>query len=225
MSRSKHKRGEPPKVEDFGPVPKGGWKADPSQPPRSRKMRINKRRERIEAMLLAGFQQREIAQAMGMSETVISHDVAFIHREWRKSSVNKLEVMLLREGRKLDKYEQELVGRLTRDRDKMTPEQHCRVVDTILKVIERRAKLFGLDKPEVHKVHVKGEHQHAVFVIGGTKEEFIQGVNDSLGKYREQQRLQSGQLALPGLSPSAIKATDAERPTPTNGESDVIDKV
>lgn len=96
------------------------------------------RRKKVAANLLAGLNYRAMAEALGVSLSTVAEDVKIILGRWRREQVGLVDQVMQLELVRLDRalnaiWEQVLAG------------DH-RAITSMLKIMERRAKLLGLDE-------------------------------------------------------------------------------
>lgn len=111
----------------------------------AKRLEIAERRRKIAQMLLARTPQREIARILEVSTGTVSTDLAALRREWAKDALLSLENHIAQELAALNADEGMLRNRmiLAGDNAKLRLETY----DRVLRVMERRSKLMGLDAP------------------------------------------------------------------------------
>ena len=101
------------------------------------------RRRKVAELRLQHWTESEIAEALGVSQPTISRDLAHIRDEWREERVRSYDDWVAEELAKLAVLERTLL-----------PEailEGGQAVDRVLSVMDRRARLLGLDKPQLHE--------------------------------------------------------------------------
>lgn len=101
------------------------------------------RRRKVAELRLQHWTETEIAEALGVSQPTISRDLAHIRDEWREERVRSYDDWVAEELAKLAVLERTLL-----------PEailEGGQAVDRVLSVMDRRARLLGLDKPQLHE--------------------------------------------------------------------------
>lgn len=101
------------------------------------------RRRKVAELRLQHWTETEIAEALGVSQPTISRDLAHIRDEWREERVRSYDDWVAEELAKLAALERTLL-----------PEailEGGQAVDRVLSVMDRRARLLGLDKPQLHE--------------------------------------------------------------------------
>lgn len=101
------------------------------------------RRRKVAELRLQHWTETEIAEALGVSQPTISRDLAHIREEWREERVRSYDDWVAEELAKLAALERTLL-----------PEailEGGQAVDRVLSVMDRRARLLGLDKPQLHE--------------------------------------------------------------------------
>ena len=104
-----------------------------------KKIEIDQRRRIVAANILAGLTYREIAAALDVSLGTISGDFKAIIKEWRKHYADDADKWLNTQLRRLDVMLNSIWDNV-KDGD-------LQAMDRALKIMERQAKLLGLDKP------------------------------------------------------------------------------
>ena len=107
---------------------------------KAREAQIEKRRGIVAANLLAGMPYRQIAGALGVSLGTIAKDVKIIlgrmQREQVKLATEHALIMLAQHDRMLNVLWSDVQG------------GKLDAIDRALRILERKARLLGLDKPE-----------------------------------------------------------------------------
>jgi hypothetical protein len=102
------------------------------------------RRQQVAALLHAGFQQRAIAEQLGVSEATVSGDCAVLREQWRVAAAADYAEVAAAALAALDVDEaglRELLGQSLSPRDRVA------VYGQIGLIQERRAKWRGFDSP------------------------------------------------------------------------------
>ncbi len=87
---------------------------------------------------------REIAKELGVSVGTISKDLEWAIRNEAADCPDLIKTHREIEGQRLDVWQAKMIPMLDRAAD---PDDLKKCLDTLLKISERRAKLFGLDSP------------------------------------------------------------------------------
>ena len=95
------------------------------------------RRRKVSANLLAGLTYRDIAEGLGVSLGTVAKDADLILTRWKEESVNDLGEKVRLDARRLDVLLHALWPAAT------AGDQSA--IDRVLKILERKAKLLGLD--------------------------------------------------------------------------------
>lgn len=111
------------------------------------------RRRKVSANLLAGLTYRQMAEALGVSVGTVATDVRLIIDRWRKEQVRDVDSWLQIQLRRLDTM-------LNAIWDKVL-EGDLKAAETALHIIERQAKLIGLDKQQIEIVDWRKEVESA----------------------------------------------------------------
>lgn len=132
-------------------------------------------RAAIAAQYLRGATQADIAAALGIDRSTVSRDLAAVRAQWLAASVRDFDAQRAEELAKIDAVEREFWAAyerskvtkeitLTEKRDGERASTHARVqreprdgsavyLDGVLRCIERRCRLLGLDAPERFVIH------------------------------------------------------------------------
>lgn len=133
---------------------------------------MSERQTEVEALLLRGWTQRAIARKLGVSSHTVSRDVKALRSEWKQARVRNYEGALSLELEKLNNIEREAWaaweqskndeektkvsteggGKKRAERATATQTGDLRFLELVLKCIERRCKMQGLDDPLDHLV-------------------------------------------------------------------------
>lgn len=144
----------------------------PRHPPEE-KLAILERRRNVARRYLRGELQWEIAKAFEVDQGTISRDIKAIQEEWLKSAVMDLDALRAKELAKLDEIERcamaawiksqenaEITKARMRGTDKDSAQTERtvkgqagdpRFLDLVLKCVQKRCELFGLDKQPKNK--------------------------------------------------------------------------
>lgn len=115
-------------------------------PNTSKRALIQKRRKTVAANLLAGHRAVDIASAMGISPATITSDIKAIFAEWRTDRDICLDGVVEVEISRLE--------RMTAANWEGVLEGKPQAIDRQIRIMERKAKLLGLDKPVESKVEL-----------------------------------------------------------------------
>ena len=121
------------------------------------KPEVNERKQKAYELRLRGYSQEEIAKVLGVSQGAVSsyfdiEPTDHLTEEKRREYID-LEVQ------RLDKL-------LEVSMAKAVDEGNIKAVDAVISIMNRRAKLLGLDSPERKEIQTKG----AVFCLGAEYE-------------------------------------------------------
>jgi len=134
--------------------------------------------QRIVDLYVKGWTQWKIGQELGLTQQTVSNDLKEIHKQWREHTTLSLDDYKQKELKKLDRLEVEYWDAWQRSQeDAKTLKQKsgtvptgatelremiqqetagdARFLDGVLKCIDRRSKLLGLDAPV--KTEVEGQ--------------------------------------------------------------------
>lgn len=117
--------------------------------------KIADRRRRVAELRLQHHTQAEIAKAVGVSVATVNGDLKAIRDEWADRRTTSYEEWVGEEIAKMDRLERTLLPQaIVGD---------YAAVDRILAVMDRRARMLGLDKPQ--------QHQHTVITMDAIEAE------------------------------------------------------
>lgn len=104
---------------------------------------IAARRTQVAALRLAHLTQREIASRLGVSVGTINADLQAIREEWAERRSTAYDDWVAEELAKLDRLERALLP--------LALQGQTTAADRVLSVMDRRARIVGLDKPQMHE--------------------------------------------------------------------------
>jgi hypothetical protein len=88
-----------------------------------------------------------IARLLDVDPSTITRDIRAIRKEWKRERIDNVDEVRMREIAELDEMERICMERL---RGCTAPWQGARWMEERRKIKERRAKLMGLDAPDMH---------------------------------------------------------------------------
>lgn len=106
----------------------------------AKKAEIDLRRQKVATMVLGRYTQRQIADALGVSQTLVHKDMVAIREEWRERRAQDYDGWVAEELASLDRMQHTLWPDVLKGEDK--------AIGRVLSIMDRRAKLLGLDQPE-----------------------------------------------------------------------------
>jgi transcriptional regulator with XRE-family HTH domain len=101
---------------------------------------LAERRQRVAALRLMHYTQREIAAELGVSVATINRDLAVVRTEWAERRSQSYESWVGEELAKLDMLERAILPAAISGDDKAQAR--------LVQFMDRRARMMGLDKPE-----------------------------------------------------------------------------
>lgn len=104
-----------------------------------KRLETEKRREQILQMKLYGLRHNQIAKKLGISEVAVSKHVQQAYKKLQNRNDGLALELIMTEGLRLDRMHQSIWEAATKGGKT--------AIDQVLKIMERRAKLFGLDAP------------------------------------------------------------------------------
>lgn len=120
-------------------------------PKKTKSAVIEKRRRAVAANLLAGLNYRDIAEGLNVSVGTVSGDVKALMTQWREDQAKDVGDHVAIDLRRMDMainaiWDDVKAGKL-------------QAIDRLLKILERRSKMLGYDKPD--KVDIVDWRQEA----------------------------------------------------------------
>ncbi len=116
---------------------------------------IEHRRQHVAYLLMHHLTYKEIAAEVGCSTGTVVTDVKAIREAWAERSAQDYDTWVAEEVEKLDQLERKVLP-VALTGGKPGPEGEPRpsmfATDRVLTIMERRAKLKGLDRPMRHEV-------------------------------------------------------------------------
>lgn len=100
---------------------------------------IEERRVRVAQLLLARYSLRQIAQVCGTSRMTAQRDVEAVRAEWLAHRMGSVEQIAADDLARLDRAEAAIWDQIE--------DGKLYAIDRLLAIMERRAKLLGLDVP------------------------------------------------------------------------------
>jgi transcriptional regulator with XRE-family HTH domain len=125
--------------------------------PQAKLDEIAARRQQVATLRLAHLSQAEIARKLGVSVGTVNADLQAIRQEWAERRRSSFEEWLDEELAKLDRLERALLP--------LALQGQATAADRVLSVMDRRAKLLGLNKPE--------RHEHTVITMDAIEAEIV----------------------------------------------------
>jgi len=133
-----------------------------------REIQLSLRRAKVAELALKGWTQQAIADFFELSVACIQRDLGIIKEEWRLERVQNTDLYVRRELLQLDTDEHDIRRRLLGLPDNAI-ETVLKAYSQILRVMQRRSKMLGLDAPaklqiSVEQVHIVAQQIIAVVV-------------------------------------------------------------
>ena len=114
--------------------------------PQASKDAIAARRQQVAALRLARLSQHEIATRLNVSVGTVNSDIAAIREEWAERRLQDYGEWVAEELALLDRLQRTLLPTAIQGDD--------RAIQRLLSVMDRRARMLGLDQPERFTVQV-----------------------------------------------------------------------
>ena len=111
---------------------------------KTRQAEIEIRRKKVAANLTAGLNYRDIAGALDVSLATVASDVKMILKNWQADQVSSVDQWVQLESHRLDRAINAIWEKVTSG--------DLNAIDRALKIMERRARLLGLDTPSVTRL-------------------------------------------------------------------------
>lgn len=111
---------------------------------------IARRRRLVASLYVRGATQEEIGERLKISQATVSRDLSELRKGWA-AKVAERGALILLEAAKLDDMERQACQRFADERETKKADVWFR---ERLRLMERRAKLLGLDQPERLNVSV-----------------------------------------------------------------------
>lgn len=108
--------------------------------PQAKLDEIAARRHQVATLRLAHLTQAEIARRLDVSVGTVNSDLQAIREEWAERRRSSFETWLDEELAKLDRLERALLP--------LALQGQATAADRVLSVMDRRAKLLGLNRPD-----------------------------------------------------------------------------
>lgn len=146
---------------------------------KKKKLEIAERRSKVIKLYIQRWTQSEIASHLGVSQVCIHKDIKAIQKEWRDANLEQLSEMKFEELQRIDLLERQAwegymesktytkVVQVGGRKDKRPSQVRQtnetgggdpRFLQIISRCIEQRAKLLGLNEPELLKVDHEGNY-------------------------------------------------------------------
>ena len=106
----------------------------------SKQDEITARRNQVATLRLAHLTQAEIAARVGVSVGTVNADLKAIREAWQERARTSIDEWVGEELAKLDRLERSLMP--------LALQGQATAAERVLSVMDRRAKLLGLNKPE-----------------------------------------------------------------------------
>jgi len=130
-----------------------------------KQVQLRLRGAKVAELVLKGWTRVKIAELLNVSTAAVRGDLDRISEEWKETRVGCFDLFVQHQSKCIDKDEVDLRSRLleldeTRNLDPIKKlDAVIRVYAHILRIMERRSKLLGLDKPsELRVTHTEVKH-------------------------------------------------------------------
>lgn len=132
--------------------PRAEW-TDAGERKRREKEERDLRRLRIAEMLLAHVPYRTIGAQLGISKSMVAKEVALIRAEWRERAARAYQTHVDEELGKIEALERYVLAKAMHGG--LDEGADLAAVDRAIALMDRRARLLGLDKPQKVEVAVE----------------------------------------------------------------------
>lgn len=108
---------------------------------------IAERRKKVATLYLNKYDQKVIADMLGVSQPTISRDITFLVKTWRKNAEDDILNHKAREIAELELMEKETAANYVNAKSAGEMKEANMWMGSRLSIKDRRAKLLGLDNP------------------------------------------------------------------------------
>lgn len=177
------------------------------------------RREKALQLRAQGYRYREIAEAVGYNDTSAAWNaVKQALDELRERTCDQADRYRILEDQRLDMLAAPLWQRLTRTVTDQrtgdeTTEPNYRAIDRLIRIAERRARLWGLDETDRHRQSADDAQAVADLTAAAASQEALMGCLTQLGLTDEQWE------RLPQIMADSLAAADPQRATVIPGQT------
>ena len=112
---------------------------------RQKQAELDDRRRRVAQLYLRRVHMSDIARQVGVHKSTITRDLQHLSREWLAESMTDTKILKARELAELDEMEYDCALQFS-------AKKHVEWTHARLRIKQRRAKMVGLDDPEVHQI-------------------------------------------------------------------------
>ena len=113
----------------------------------AQRVEIDARRRQVAALLVSRVQQQDIARQLQVGEATISRDIAALRARWRDAADIDIADKMLQDVAALDADERQWRARMSDPQNPPSLPLRLGIYDRILRIMERRADLLGLNAP------------------------------------------------------------------------------
>jgi IS30 family transposase len=114
---------------------------------RAKQAEIDERREQIERLLLERVSVRGIAELTTVPRSTVGRDIVAIRDEWRRERIAAIDRATDEELQRINALEK-AYWRLASEPDAKTLDVNFQALTAVIKLMERRSRLLGLDAPK-----------------------------------------------------------------------------
>jgi transcriptional regulator with XRE-family HTH domain len=116
---------------------------------------VEERRQKVSALRLMHYTQREIARELDVSASTVNRDLAAVREEWATRRTQTYEQWVAEELAKIDLLERAIMPAAISGDDKAQAR--------LVQFMDRRARMMGLDKPQ--------QFEHTVITVDAVEAE------------------------------------------------------
>lgn len=116
---------------------------------------IQARRQKVSALRLMHYTEREIAAELGISNATAHRDIVAVRQEWAERRTQRYEEWVAEELAKIDLLERAIMPSALSGDDKAQAR--------LVQFMDRRARMMGLDVPQ--------KHEHTVITMDAVEAE------------------------------------------------------
>lgn len=111
-----------------------------------KEIQLSLRRAKVAELALKGWTQESMSEFFNLSVGTVANDLSFIRQEWARERLENVDLYVRQEIMKLDTDEHDLRRRIMTLPDSGI-DMILKVYGHLLRIMQRRAKMLGLDQP------------------------------------------------------------------------------
>ena len=169
---------------------------------RRKQTELDDRRRKVAQLYLRRVPMGEIATQVNVHKSTITRDLQHLSREWLAESMTDTKILKARELAELDEMEYDCALQFS-------AKKHVEWTHARLRIKQRRAKMVGLDDPEVHQI---------VGADGGPIEHVLSGAEIARDVLNDPVARKAGRTLTDRLSESFAEQDDKQPHVSGNGQ-------